>query len=103
MLVETSITQVTSKIELPISDQPANNVKSMLDEAMLQDNISNDLIIPREEFTLIDDPDSLEEIVIYDMVVEYQATVTIKKNIDDDIIDIKAEPQEHLSLSHNPK
>ena len=31
------------------------------------------------------------------MVIEYQATVNINKNIDDDIIEIKAEPQENNS------
>ena len=61
---------------------------------MLQDSNSNDLIIPRDEFTFISDPDSLEDVVIYDMVVEYQAVFTIKKTTDDDIVEIKPEPQE---------
>ena len=57
--------QIKSRVETQ-SDQPSKNFESMMDEAMLQDSSSNDLIMPREEFTLIDDPYSLEEIVIYD-------------------------------------
>ena len=43
--------------------------------AALQNINSSKPLIPREEFTLIEDQDSLEEIVIYDMVVEYQGIV----------------------------
>ena len=71
-----------------------------MDEAFLQDSNSNDLIIPRDEFTFISDPDSLEDIVIYDMVGEYQAVVTVKKNKDEDIIEIKPEPQERCEPSN---
>ena len=62
---------------------------------MLQDCNSNDLIMPRDEFTFINDSDSLEDIVIYDLVVEYQAVVKIKRTAYDDIVEIKPEPQEH--------
>ena len=95
LLGETSNHQAKPRVET----QPSKNIESMMDEAMLQTSSSNDLITPREEFTLIDDPDSLEEIVIYDMIVEHQAPsiVTINKNIDDDVIEIKAEPQENNS------
>ena len=71
-----------------------NNTDSTLSTVNRQESVINDLLIPREEFTFIDDPESLEEIVIYDMVIEYQATINVNKNIDDDIIEIKAEPQE---------
>ena len=97
LLGEQTDVQQTSEIEPPLGNQPAANIKSISSKAMLQNINSNGLIIPREEFTLIDDPDSLEEIVIYDMVVEYQTKVTINTNIDDDIVEIKAETQENNS------
>ena len=70
-----------------------NEVKSMMYEAMLQGSNSNDLIIPRDEFTFNSDPDFPEDVVIYGMVVEYQAVFTVKK-ADDELVEIKPEPQE---------
>ena len=54
--------------------QPTSRIEALLSEAMLQESNSNELIIPRDEFTFISDPDSLEDIVIYEMVVVYQVT-----------------------------
>ena len=57
-----------------------------MNEAMLQERNSNDYLIPRDEFTFISDPDSLEDVVIYEMVKEYQAN---RDDKDDDIVEIK--------------
>ena len=51
-------------------------VKATTTANTAQDDNSNELLIPREEFELIDDPNSLEEIVIYIVVVEYQGIIT---------------------------
>ena len=93
LLAEQTSIQRTSRVVTPAGDQPGPNIISIRDEVMLQDSNSNDINIPGEEFSFISDPDSLEDIVIYDMVVKYQAVVTVKKSIDDDITEIKAEPQ----------
>ena len=71
-------------------DLPPDTATNPQDEvttsnAALQNTNSSELVIPREEFTLIEDHESLEEIVIYDMVVEYQGIV----HYDGDIIEIK--------------
>ena len=84
----------TSETEPPSNNQSTAKINSTTSEATFKESNNNDLIIPREEFTLIDDPDSLEDIVIYDIVIEYQATVTIRN---DDIIEIKPEPQERAA------
>ena len=89
--------QSTTETGPTAKNPPKENIDSILSVVIPQESIINDLIISREEFTLIEDPDSLEEIVIYDMVIEYQATIDINKNIDDDITEIKAEPQENNS------
>ena len=57
---------------------------------MLQEQDSNDLIMFREDFTVINEQD----IVIYDMVIEYQAVVTTKEDIEADIVEFKPELQE---------
>ena len=62
-----------------------------MSEAILQESNSDDYLIPREEFTFISDPGSLEDVVIYEMVIEYQANRDYK---DDDIVEIEREPQE---------
>ena len=53
--------------------------------AALQNINSGKQLIPSEEFTLIEDQDSLEEIMIYDMVVEYQGIV----QYDEDMSEIR--------------
>ena len=59
--------------------------------AAVQSIRSSEFLIPREEFELIDDPNSLEDIVIYDVVVEYQGVITSTTHMDEDIIEIKME------------
>ena len=59
-----------------------------------RDNNSDEGLIPREEFEIMDDPNSLEDIVIYDVVVEYQGIVTSTTHTEEDIIEIKLEPTE---------
>ena len=61
---------------------------------LVQNIKSSELLIPREEFELIDDPNSLEEIVIYDVVVEYQGIMTSTTHMEEDIVEIKMEPTE---------
>ena len=53
---------------------------------------SNKGLIPREEFELIDDPNSIEEITIYDVVVEYQGIMTSKTQMEEEVIEIETEP-----------
>ena len=79
LLGEQTSIQRTSRVETSAGHQLGPNIISIMDEAMLQDSNSNDVNIPGEEFSFISDPDSLEDIVIYDMVVEYQAAVTVKR------------------------
>ena len=75
----------------PPSNTPTNQqVEVTTMGAALQNINSSELLIPREEFTLIDDHDSLGKIVIYDIVVKYQAII----QYDADIIEVKAEPNE---------
>ena len=59
-----------------------------------QESNSNEWLIPREEFELIDDPNSLEEIVIYDVVVEYQGIITSNTRAEEDVIEVKTKPTE---------
>ena len=59
--------------------------------AILQDRNSNDLLIPKDEFALLNDPDSLGEIIIYDMAVEYQGIITSTIRAEEDVIEIKVE------------
>ena len=81
--------------------QLTSRIEALLSEAMLQESNSNELIIPRDEFTFMNDPDSLEDIVIYEMVVEYQATnINNKRKEDDDVIKIKEEQKDQTIQSH---
>ena len=64
----------------PPSDTPTNQQGEVTTMgAALQNINSSKPLIPSEEFTLIEDQDSLEEIVIYDMVVEYQALYSMMR------------------------
>ena len=75
----------------PPSDTPTNQQEEVTTTSAAWQNInSSELLIPREEFTLIEDHESLEEIVIYDMVVEYQSI----KQYDGDTIETKEELKE---------
>ena len=68
--------------EAPMNHQPKDStqVEAITKENTLQDSNSSEWFIPRDEFELIEDPNSLEEIVIYDVVlyhvVEYQGVIT---------------------------
>ena len=42
----------------------------------------------------MDDPNSLEDIVIYDVVVEYHGIMTSTTHMEEDIVEIKMEPTE---------
>ena len=61
---------------------------------MLQDSNSNKPIMRRDLHTFVNEPDSLEDKIIYDIVIEYQAIVTNKNATGDDLIEIEPELQE---------
>ena len=63
----------------------------------LQDSIISEWLIPKDEFELMNDLDSLEDI-IYDLVVEYQGIITSTIPAGEYVIEINVEPTER-----NPK
>ena len=78
--------------ELPNDASTKQQEVGTTSNAAVQDIKSSELLIPREEFELIDDPNSLDDIVIYDVVVEYQGIITSTTHMEEDIIEIKMEP-----------
>ena len=62
--------------------------------SLAQDSNSNEWSVPREEFELIDDPNSIEEITIYDVVVEYQGIITSTTQMEEEVIEIETKPTE---------
>ena len=71
--------------EAPMNQQPKDitQVDAITTTNTLQYSNSSEWLIPRDKFERMDDPESLEDILIYDVVVEYQ-----------DIIEVKAEPRD---------
>ena len=91
----------------PPSDTPTNQQEEVTTIGAAVQNInSSKPLIPMEEFTLIEDQDSLEEIVIYDMVVEYQGVA----QYDEDMSGIRQKAYEKrtseiilVNASQNPR
>ena len=76
----------------PLSETTTNQQLEVITTAdALQEINHGELLIPREEFTYINEHDSLEEIVIYDMVVEYQGIMTSKIQYEDEVTVIEDE------------
>ena len=70
--------------EAPMKEQVAVTTTN----ATLQDFDSSEWIMPREEFELIDDPNS-REILIYGVVVAYQGVITSTTQMEEEVMEIK--------------